>query len=161
MNTTIRRAKISDLDPLEQMMFELHDYHHQACPDHFKSAEEIQNEKSIITYLDHPECIVFVAELDGKLVGFITGQFSELVSVVSKPVMMASVDELYVVEAFRSTGLAQQLFNSIEAEFEDYGVKQLFVEVWDFNKSASSFYKKQGLTSHINWLRKPLGDGKA
>ncbi|MCG7499409.1 GNAT family N-acetyltransferase [Vibrio sp. Of7-15] len=160
MNITIRRAKMSDLESLEQMMFELHDYHHQACPEHFKSAEEIQNEKSIISYLDHPECIVYVAELADELVGFVTGQFSELVSVVSKPVMMASVDELFVIERLRSTGVAQQLFSTIESEFEDYGVKQLFVEVWDFNKPATYFYKKQGLHSHINWLRKPLGGGK-
>ncbi len=49
---------------------------------------------------------------------------------------MGSVVELYVLPAFRGQGIASQLCHKLERVFKDYGVKQMFVEVWDFNQSA-------------------------
>ena len=68
-------------------MYQLHDEHHQQCPELFKTASEIEEEKSISRYLDDPDCIVYVAEFNGAVIGFVTAHFCELVSTVSKPVM--------------------------------------------------------------------------
>ena len=57
----IRAASMNDLEQLNDQMFELHDEHHRQCPEHFKSAQEIEQEKSIARYIDDPECIVLVA----------------------------------------------------------------------------------------------------
>lgn len=158
---TIRRAKYSDLEQLNALMYDLHQFHHDSCPEHFKTADEIIEEKSISTYLDEPECLLYIA-VDGRksdndtIIGFVTGNFCELISVVSKPVMMGSIDELYVVPACRRQGIAEKLFGRIEQEFLDYGVQQLFVEVWNFNHAALEFYHSKQLTSHIHWLRKDL-----
>lgn len=134
----------------------LHDEHHAACPEHFKTAEEIEQEKSIARYLDDPECLVLVACCDEQIVGFITGHFCELVSTVSKPVQMGSIDELYVYPKHRQNGLAKQLITNLEQRFEEYGVEQVFVEVWAFNQQAQALYKSINFQSHIHWLRKAL-----
>lgn len=159
INFRIRAANQQDLETLHALMHELHSHHHQAQPDLFKTAEEIEQEKSIALYLDSPDCLVFVAENSDKehqLIGFITGQFCELISSVSKPVQMGSVDELYVCPAFRQHGVAQALFERLQSSFKDYGVKQVFVEVWAFNQAAIAFYQKMSFAHHIHWLRKPL-----
>ena len=155
-NIEIRNAIFDDLDALNDMMFSLHDYHHKSCPEHFKTPEEIEQEKSIARYLDIPECIVYVAVEDNQVVGFITGHFCELVSTVSKPVEMGSIDELYVVPEKRHSDIAGRLFRKLEQTFEDFGVKQVFVEVWDFNQAAVGFYKKMGFNPHIHWMRKAI-----
>lgn len=156
MDFVIRRAKENDLFSLNSMMYKLHDEHHQQCPELFKTASEIEQEKSIARYLDDPECMVYVAEKTNALVGFITGHFCELVSTVSKPIMMATIDELYVEPEHRREGVAEQLMQRLEQELKDYGVKELFVEVWHFNQSALNFYHKQNLQEHIHYLRKPI-----
>lgn len=156
MAPVIRRAKEIDLYCLNSLMYKLHDEHHQQCPDLFKTASEIEEEKSIARYLDDPECMVYVAEMNDVIIGFITGHFCELISTVSKPVMMATIDELYIEKEYRREGVAEQLMMRIEQELKDYGVKEIFVEVWDFNKGALEFYNKQGLHDHIHYLRKPL-----
>jgi len=153
---SLSAASSADLEQLNQLMFELHDEHHQQSPEHFKTAHEIEQEKSIARYLDDPQCLVYVAKHAGQLVGFISGHFCELISTVSQPVSMGSVDELYVVPAFRGQGIASQLCHKLEHVFKDYGVKQMFVEVWDFNRSAQDFYQSAGFVQHIHWLRKPL-----
>ncbi len=149
-------ARTDDLEVLNQLMYELHEEHHQACPEHFKTAEDIEQEKSIARYLDMPECLVFVARQDTSIVGFITGHFCELVSSVSKPVPMGSIDELYVVPSHRQQGVASQMYKRLESTFIDYGVEQVFVEVWAFNQNAHHFYEEVGFKPHISWLRKSV-----
>ncbi len=155
-NIKIRSAVVDDLEQLNDMMFALHDFHHQLCPEHFKTAEEIEQEKSIARYLDLPECIVFVAIEGNKVLGFISGHFCELISTVSKPVEMGSIDELYVLPEKRHTGIGEKLFRKLEQTFDDYAVQQIFVEVWDFNQDAIGFYNKVGFNPHIHWMRKAI-----
>lgn len=155
-NVTIRSAKDTDLEQLNDLMFELHNEHHQQCPNYFKTAEDIEQEKSIARYLDDPECLVFVACEKEVVIGFISGHFCELISTVSKPIQMGSIDELYVVQGRRSEGLATKLCRKIEQRFTEYGVKEIFVEVWEFNRSAVEFYRHFGFEHHIHWLRKSV-----
>lgn len=157
----IRAANHGDLESLNRLMYQLHDEHHQQCPEHFKTAEEIEQEKSIARYLDNPESLVFVACEQESVCGFISGHFCELTSSVSKPVQMGSIDELYVLPEFRKQGTAKMLLERMETTFIDYGVEQMFVEVWHFNKQATSLYEKVGFGHHIHWLRKPLDDSES
>ncbi|MEZ9233771.1 GNAT family N-acetyltransferase [Vibrio amylolyticus] len=153
---SISPAKSSELEQLNDLMFELHNEHHLSCPEFFKTAEEIEQEKSIARYLDDPECIVFVAKAEQKVVGFITGHFCELVSTVSKPIQMGSIDELYVTPSYRNRSVAKELWATLHQRFKDYGVTQVFVEVWEFNGPAKSLYEQLGFEQHINWLRKAI-----
>tara|TARA_Y100001956_G_scaffold82663_1_gene104617 strand:- start:72 stop:551 length:480 start_codon:yes stop_codon:yes gene_type:complete len=154
---SIRAANQNDLEQLNELMYQLHDEHHQQNPEYFKTANEIEQEKSIARYLDNPDCLVFVACVEETIVGFITGHFCELISTVSKPVQMGSVDELYVLIPYRKEGVAKALCGKLEKRFEEYGVKEMFVEVWNFNQPANRLYQQLGFVSHINWLRKPIG----
>ncbi|MGL6258583.1 GNAT family N-acetyltransferase [Vibrio sp. WXL210] len=149
---TIRAAKCTDLDKLNRMMYQLHHEHHLQSPELFKPANEI--DKTIAHYLDHPECLVFVAVDNGDVVGFISGHFGQYQSPVSKPVMMGSVDELYVESDYRKSGIASKLMDKIEQTLDDYGARYLFVEVWESNPTAVQFYLTQGYQSHIHCLMK-------
>ncbi|MDW6093039.1 GNAT family N-acetyltransferase [Vibrio rhizosphaerae] len=152
----IRLAKSSDLQVLELMMYELHNEHHLACPQHFKSAQAVMQEKRITDYLDSPEGLVFIALSEHHCIGFVSGHFADLVSSVSKPVLMGSIDEFYVFPSYRGQGIGSQLLQRIEREFDDYGVQQVFVEVWDFNQPAIKLYQKLGFSHHIHCLRKGI-----
>ncbi|MCW8335617.1 GNAT family N-acetyltransferase [Vibrio sp. SCSIO 43135] len=152
----ITAAQAKDLETLNELMFDLHNEHHLACPEHFKTAEEIEQEKSIARYLDDPECLVLIAKVDNRVIGFITGHFCELVSTVSKPIPMGSIDELYVAPKYRQHKVAHRLCRQLEQRFKEYGVQQVFVEVWNFNQVAIDFYKHSGFEHHIHWLRKAL-----
>ncbi|WP_027696511.1 GNAT family N-acetyltransferase [Vibrio litoralis] len=157
MTIQIRAASPKDLPQLDELMFQLHNHHHQSCPDLFKTPEEIEQEKSIARYLDSPECLVYVAiDVSDSIIGFVTGHFCELVSTVSKPVAMGSIDELFIMPEYRKSGVAEQLLAKIEQTLVDYGVQQIFVEVWDFNQAARALYNKLGFASHIHWLRKSV-----
>lgn len=158
MNTFIRHAKLDDLIILNQLMFLLHDEHHQAEPMHFKPASEVMLEKNIEQYITAPDALVFVAVEQHQIVGFVTGHFGEFESSISKAIMMGSIDELYVLPASRSQGIGTQLLTRCSTEFQEYGISQLYVEVWDFNQSALKLYKSLGYQSHIHCLCKILAE---
>ncbi|MCL9774944.1 GNAT family N-acetyltransferase [Vibrio methylphosphonaticus] len=159
---TIRSAKADDLETLNDLMYELHQYHHQAVPEDFKSADEVQQEKSIARYLDSPECLVLVLTVDGAepsanpIVGFITAQFCELLSPISRPCLVGNIDELFVLPSYRQHGYGQALLAKAELRLRELGASQILVEVWDFNQAALDLYKKEGFFSHIHCLRKKI-----
>lgn len=153
---SITPARLSDLPSLNQLMYLLHDEHYRAVPEIIKTPEEIQQEKSITRYLDEPDCLVFVARIKGEVVGVVTGQFCELVSPLSRSIMMGSIDELYILPEYRRLDIGSMLITTLEEVFSDYGVKEVFVEVWEFNQSALSFYYQRGFERHIHWLRRSL-----
>ncbi|HCH02143.1 MAG TPA: N-acetyltransferase [Vibrio sp.] len=157
MTIHIRAASQKDLPQLDELMFLLHSHHHEQCPHLFKTAEEIEQEKSIARYLDSPECLVYVAKDESdRVVGFVTGHFCELISSVSKAIPMGSIDELFVLPESRKAGIAGKLLAKIEQTLTEYGVQQIFVEVWDFNQAAQALYNKVGFSAHIHWLRKSV-----
>lgn len=157
MTIQVFAATSKDLPQLDELMFQLHAHHHYHCPDFFKSPEEIEQEKSIARYLNSPECVVYVAKNSShSIVGFVTGHFCELVSTVSKAIPMGSIDELFVLPEYRKTGIAKQLLTKVEQTLTDYGVQQIFVEVWSFNQTAQSLYNQMGFSSHIHWLKKAV-----
>jgi diamine N-acetyltransferase len=155
----IRRASHRDLATLQELMFKLHDEHYQAEPQHFKPAQEVMEEKNIAHYINDPDGLVFVAAVDDQIIGFVTGHFCELISSVSQKVLMGSVDELYVESTFRQQGIGKQLLERTFKELEQYGVKQIFVEVWGCNQNAIELYQNMGFQHHIHWLRKDVEKG--
>ncbi len=155
-NIKIRSARSDDLVQLDKLMYCLHDFHHCQAKETIKTAADIAQQKSVARYIYDPECLVYVAEWGDHIVGFVTGHFCELVSQMSKPIQMGSVDELFVIEELRRQGIAEQLMEKISVTFEEYGVEKIFVEVWHFNQSAINFYYKQGFANHIHWLCKSV-----
>jgi ribosomal protein S18 acetylase RimI-like enzyme len=153
---TISVPNESDIPRLKALSFELHDMHHKAVPEHFKTAEEILSEKEISSYLYDPQCLIYVAKSESQIVGFVTGHFCELQALVSKPIQMGSIDEIYIAEGYRHLGIAKSLFEKLETTFKQCGATQIFVEVWDFNQSALAVYEKLGFNPHIHWLRKAI-----
>ena len=50
-NITIRVAQTQDVEQLDELMFRLHDEHHHQCPEHFKTAQEVEQEKTLVDIL--------------------------------------------------------------------------------------------------------------
>ncbi|CAM4432522.1 GNAT family N-acetyltransferase [Vibrio agarivorans] len=154
VDLVIRAATTTDLEALNEMMYCLHDEHHQMYAELFKPADQI--EKSIAHYIDHPECLVLVAEHQQQVIAFVSGYFGQYQSPVSQPVLMGSIDELYVLSAYRRFGVGAQLLERMQRDFTHYGAKYLFVEVWDSNTAGVEFYRRLGFVNHIHCLAKPL-----
>ncbi|CAM3955717.1 GNAT family N-acetyltransferase [Vibrio neonatus] len=152
----IRRAQVTDKATLLNVWQALYEWHHLHCEQMIKSPciEELTAE--IDSYLSTLDCFIFVLEVDESIVGFISGQLCHMQSPLLKTQMVGSIDHWFVDDSYRKIGGGIALLNRLESEFAAHGAMRVNAEVWGFNQSALSVYRKHGFQTHIHCMTKTI-----
>lgn len=112
-----QHADISQIDLMQRQYFEIstiENYNYLLCNDSYK---------------------VFIAEIDSKIVGFVSVSISQ---------EAADLLQIYVDKNWRKTGIASALMLYLFEQLEQKGVTDLFLEVNENNKPAINLYSKMG-----------------
>jgi GNAT superfamily N-acetyltransferase len=133
---TIRQPLLEDILQLKELMIQyITDFYK------FRQPEDEQLYELIHVLLEQQEGIQFVAESEGKLVGFATLYFSYSTLRATK---IAIMNDLFVIEQFRGQGAAAKLF----AACKGYAARNRFASMsWTTAKDnlrAQQFYDKMG-----------------
>jgi len=72
---TIRKARPSDIQVLNELLQDILQVHHQARPDIFKSGGQKFSEAELVALLENPDKPIFVFELEGQVVGHLFCEF--------------------------------------------------------------------------------------
>jgi GNAT superfamily N-acetyltransferase len=134
--SVVRRAEPGDVAELERLMLEyvVGFYGHpEPLPGRLRALIDI--------LLEGKEGVQLVAEHDGTLVGFATLYFTWSTLNAAR---IAVMNDLYVVEAARGTGIARPLFEACRAEARDRGCAEMTWETAADNHRAQRFYEKMG-----------------
>jgi GNAT superfamily N-acetyltransferase len=135
-NLHVRVARESDTDAVTALMYEyIVVFYKSPSP----SIEKLQS--LIQMLLEGREGIQFVAESDGRIVGFTTLYFTYSTTRVNKIVMM---NDLYVIEEMRGKGVAGKLFEACSTYTNDNDYAAMVWETAKDNKRAQRFYEKMG-----------------
>lgn len=84
---------------------------------------------------------VFVAESEGRLLGFCCGQ---LLKSICYSVFYTEITELYVEEALQRQGIGKGLLRYAEDWYRDRDIHDFQLFTGGENLNAQKFYKKQG-----------------
>ena len=95
--------------------------------------------------LNNPNNYIYVAEKQGKLIGFVT--FS-IRTVIRYPRPIAELDELYVIPEARGQGLGKKLVQEVLDHATKLGCRRLFIESHYKHKAAHKLYEKMGFTNY-------------
>lgn len=140
----IRRAAASDRDDVIRLWMDLLQSQSE-CDSRFTPADDAQVRwrNDFAEWLDRPSRRLFVAELDGRVRGFVTAQRWSL-----PPVYEASaevyIDELYVDPPARRQGLATSLVAAVREWAESLGSARLRAGVLAANESGRTFWSRVG-----------------
>jgi GNAT superfamily N-acetyltransferase len=93
---------------------------------------------------------LLVASHDGKLGGYAVLVYQQF-SYDLTPV--ATLKELFVAPAYRSTGAGQALFQAVIQTASDFGVRRMDWLVLSNNARAQRFYQHQGGHPSQQWIR--------
>jgi GNAT superfamily N-acetyltransferase len=88
---------------------------------------------------------VFIAEDNGKLIGFAT--FSVRL-VVRYPKPIAELDELFVEEEYRRSGVGKMLMTQVLIKAKEMDCYRLYIESHYDHKAAHKFYESLGFTNY-------------
>ncbi len=105
--------------------------------------------KKRLNNLDNNRETVFVAELDGEVVGVIHAETFE--TLYYKPI--ANVLSLAVRENRRQQGIGKALMSEVEKWSKSKGLDEIRIESACHRKAAHGFYRKIGFDSEKNQIR--------
>lgn len=91
-------------------------------------------------WLDDDDRALFVAEVDERLVGFVSAEVVEPPSLYARE-RLANVGELYVRPAYRRRGIATQLLDYVEAWAGDEGCEHVGITAHADNEAARGLYE--------------------
>jgi GNAT superfamily N-acetyltransferase len=155
---TIRPAVRADYPALVPIAQEILDLHAAALPEVFRASGDPLHEMYFRDLIASGSGAIFVAEVAGQIVGFAalavrdTPAYGMLVRRKA-----ATLENLVVTAARRSTGVGHALFQACVAWAERQGADSLELIVWEFNESARLFYERHGMTTLNRTMTLPLG----
>jgi ribosomal protein S18 acetylase RimI-like enzyme len=151
----IRRGKISDLAELIKLKDALTEFHTELDPIYNgPSKVRAVTKESLEKCLNDDWGFVFVAEEDGKLIGYISGYVAEDEYV--KPQLTGKIINIIVLGEHRNKGLGRLLFDRAESHLESRGVNYLTIKVHIDNTQALAAYRSFGFKDFNITLNKKL-----
>lgn len=96
---------------------------------------------------------IFVAEEEGKLIGFAT---CSMRYIIRYPHPVSQLDELFVLAEYRRHGLGKQLVEKVEQTAKENGCSLMYIESGYDRKEAHVFYEKVGYTNNGYYFKKSL-----
>ncbi|TXK84450.1 GNAT family N-acetyltransferase [Paenibacillus sp. N3.4] len=136
MLPVIRNVEPDDLNDLTELMYAYIVGFYQ------KPRPAIEKLHSLIqTLLDQQRGIQFVAEKDGKLIGFATLYFA-FSTMKADPITI--MNDLFVIEPWRETELESQLFLKCQSYSRDNGYAYMSWITGVDNKRAQRLFEKMG-----------------
>jgi len=136
----VRKATRNDLDGIYKLVIELAIYEEE--PQAVKATLEDYQKA-----FDENLISAHVAEENGEIVGMAL----YYMTFSTWKGHMLYLEDFYVTEKSRSSGIGQILFDAYIREAKDRGCKMVKWEVLDWNTKAIKFYERNGATIEKQW----------
>lgn len=149
----IRRLEQTDKVQLSKLLREFYvDHKKQAFSEKLQSYEEYKDtnaviEKTTSDYISDPKYIIFVAEENGELVGYICGEIKEKPH--KKLDTEGYIQDWFVSEHHRDKHVGKELFDSLVNEFKAQNCTHLALDTFTENKKAIDMYHKLGFEDRL------------
>jgi GNAT superfamily N-acetyltransferase len=156
----IRLATIDDAEAISRLTCDVQRLHNQAVPDIFKPAsDQLFPVMKLATLVANPDCVVAVAEADGKVIGHIYGAVVRRgENEFTKAEAHMYIQQVGIEESERRLGIGTALVNFVLDRARAMGLAAVQVDHWAFNTRAESFFAACGFAPMKVVRRRVLKD---
>ena len=143
----IRRARVSDIERLDHILFQVQDVHANGRPDIFIKGAKKYNDEQLTAIINDDQRPIFVYTDDNDMVlgyAFCIYEYVENNSMHKMKTLY--IDDLCVDENARGKKVGTSLYNYVLQFAKDAGCYNVTLNVWACNNSALKFYEKCGLS---------------
>ncbi len=141
----IRKAKESDAKSISELYGALREYELSLLEDDLKqiqlNREPVKTEKKIKGIINSKNSVIFVAEENSTIAGFITCGISKGIRDTE------GAFDIFVSAKYRNKGIGKELISKMLEYFKAMGCKSVRVNVYSANEGAKKFYKNLGFKS--------------
>ncbi len=151
----IRRAKEEDIADIMRLLGQILNLHAKLRPDIFVPNMSKFREEDVIRKISDDDKPIFVAELDGRVVGYAFTEIKVYSEDFHQKIREMKVDDLCVDENMRGKRIGEEMFAFLKEEAKRLGCYEIWLNVWEGNEAAKNFYKKQGMkikSYQMEWI---------
>lgn len=143
---TIRKAKTTDIDGINALLYQVHTVHASLRPDLFKKGEKKYTDSELTAVINDENRPIFVYEDDGKIKGYVFCILEDFTKSHSHiPSKSIYIDDLCTDENERGKGIAHALFDYVKQFAKESGCYNITLNVWQGNDNAERFYRNLGM----------------
>ena len=136
-------AKSSDREAVNALAIQVHDLHVGWQPQYYEHTDLLYNEARFQKALD--ERIMYVAKLNGEIVGYVTLPVMEICHAGSKPLKAMKLEELCVADGHRHKGIGRQIMEDVKSIAMEMGCTDLRLTCAPQNAAAIGLYESMGM----------------
>ena len=154
MEVNIRRAVNSDKETFIDFAVKLSEYnrtnHKSECKyDNYEFVIDSIQRKASETFDNRNEDIfIFIAEFEGKPVGYALGRIFEEDSADNGTGRMGLFDELFVDDLARGLEVGQKLLDITISRMKEKGINRIKLHAYSWNNIARRLYEKNGFRDY-------------
>ena len=152
MHCQVRLAGSTDYHAACRVYAEADALHARERPDRFRATEQPARSRRLFdAHLGDADQALFVAEVDGAVVGLVRVQSFERLEVPDVPALTprryAMVQELVVAQSHQRRGIATRLMTEAHRWARDRGITEIDLSVYEFNQPALRLYHRLGYST--------------
>ncbi len=156
MGYRLRKAKADEIDKIGELWYELAFMHEKIMEGYELRDDPISPWKKYIEEgMESGRLVTFVADEDGKLIGFVNVMIRSRASFFTVQKMGVIMDT-FVREDYRGKGVGSALVQAGERWIKDQGVKVAVLTVAPENRGGVEFWRKKGFKTYLYKQRKEL-----
>lgn len=145
-NILIRKANIEDLSSIQKLNNALFELEFENFDNTLKVGWPFEkDEKEYFEYMINNE-IVFVAQIEEKIVGYLTGSICKEVSYITET--FAELDNMCIDDEYRRFGIGTLLMDEFKKYCKEKNIQNIKVTASAKNSRAIQFYMKNGFEDY-------------
>ena len=158
MELKVRRAQITDIPRIMELLVQVDLVHHEGRPDIFKGPATKYSAQQLAQIIGNDSTPVFVCVDEADMV--LGHAFTIHQQITGHPVMTdirtLYIDDICVDEKVRGHHVGTALYRHVESYARENGFYNLTLNVWACNPEAMQFYQSLGLTVQKIGMEKVL-----
>ena len=157
MSIIIRRAQRNDTDKVLDLLLQVEGVHQKGRPDLFREHGVKFTAPELHEIFADDTRPVFVAELDGKVAGYVFCIITETKnSTMLFDMKTIHLEDVCIDETCRGEGIGGALMDYVTAWAKENGCDRMDLDVWEFNEGARRFYERYGFATQKRRMDKWL-----
>lgn len=151
----IKRAKLKNYQEIDKILVEIHNYHYEKFPSHFKKIDSFFSHNKFRDILNEEDIEMIIGEQDNKIIGVCVVkiiQIEETNLIHSRKSIL--IENLGVIEEYQNRGIATKLLDEVDKIARQKNINYIQLQVWGFNERAIKLYKKNKYKNRTLILQK-------
>lgn len=143
----IRRARVQDINGINNLLMQVCLVHHKGRPDLFKYGAKKYTDEELATIIQDDTRPIFVGVNEaGQVLGYAFCIFQQhLNNNILTDIKTLYIDDLCVDENIRGQHIGKQLYETVLAFAKESDCYNVTLNVWSLNEGAMKFYEACGL----------------